>query len=372
MINHKKILAIFITVLIILLPLVFIFTDREYFSENENRYLSNFPRFQFERLKDGTYMDKLKDYLVDHFPLRSRFIRIKTSFEKIIGKKEINNVYIAADGYLIEKYAKPNNKDALISKLNNFHTNIDHVELSLMLVPTSLSINREKLHKYTPVISQIDSINYIYSNINFNTINIYDVLKKENSNYQMFYRLDHHWTTFGAYFAYLEYCYNRQIQPINISDFEIEEVTDNFRGTIYSKVLDNSIEADKIHLFNLNSLDVTVQYVMTNKTTNSVYEKNHLEKKDKYAVFLDNNHPLITITNNNLTNNTEVAVIKDSYANSFIPFLVSHYQKVHVIDPRFYKESISMYIKENKLIKDILILYNINTIDNDYGIMTID
>ncbi len=64
-------------------------------------------------------------------------------------------------------------------------------------------------------------------------------------------------------------------------------------------------------------------------------------------------------------------IIKDSYANSIVPFLINHYEKIHVIDPRFYKLSISSYIEENK-IKDVLFLYNMNTIDTDLGILSVE
>jgi hypothetical protein len=98
----------------------------------------------------------------------------------------------------------------------------------------------------------------------------------------------------------------------------------------------------------------------------------YLKTKDKYSVFLDNNHPLIVVTNNEIDTDTELVVIKDSYANSIIPFLINHYKKIHIIDPRFYKLSIVDYVKENDNIKDMLILYNMNTVDEDNGIVTIN
>ena len=67
---------------------------------------------------------------------------------------------------------------------------------------------------------------------------------------------------------------------------------------------------------------------------------------------------------------TQLLVIKDSFANSMIPFLVNHYKEVIVVDPRYYKKSIINYIKEND-IKDVLILYNIINIDTDKGILSI-
>ena len=67
----------------------------------------------------------------------------------------------------------------------------------------------------------------------------------------------------------------------------------------------------------------------------------------------------------------EILIIKDSYANSFVPFIVNHYENVYVIDPRYYKLSISEFIK-NKQINNVLFLYNMNTINDDLGIISVN
>ena len=62
------------------------------------------------------------------------------------------------------------------------------------------------------------------------------------------------------------------------------------------------------------------------------------------------------------------ANIKDSYANCIVPFLVNHYKTIYVVDTRHYKSSISDFINENSAVTDVLLLYNMNTIDDDLGI----
>ena len=94
------------------------------------------------------------------------------------------------------------------------------------------------------------------------------------------------------------------------------------------------------------------------------------ELKKPVAILLDTKGP--EIRTGNFKNGKELLVLKDSFANSIIPFLVEHYEKVHVIDPRFYKDDIIEYVKEHKNLKDVLILYNMNTIDTDLGIRTIN
>jgi len=368
---HNKIIAVILSVIVLVFTFIFIFKKNTEFSENENRYLQESPKFSFSSLIKGTYIEKLEDYFADQFPLRDAFMSIKTKTDKLLGKKDINGVYLGSNDYLIEKYNTPANSDKIVETLNEFNETINYVNLNLMLVPTSISVNYEQLPNNVEYENQMKELEYIYDNIDFNTINVYDTLMEQNKYYQMYYRLDHHWTSYGAYYAYKEYCKANNINYLSINDFEIEEVTQDFNGTLYSKSNDYSKKSDSIHLFIPEKHNYEVEYVYNKKKTDTLYELSYLEKKDKYSLFLDNNHPLIVVTNNDVNNNDEIVIIKDSYANSFVPFIVNHFKKVHIIDPRFYQEDISEYIKNNKNINDALILYNMNTIDEDIGILTI-
>jgi len=362
----KNILSIFIIIFVLGFTLIFIVLPKKEFSENENRYLAKFPKFSFETLLSGEYISGLESYLADHFPLRDTFMTIKTNYQLLIGQKLINDTYIGKDEYLFQKYNTPVNTDKLINKLNEFY-NHNKINMNIMLVPSSGVVNKDKLPNNISFDEQLNTIKYIYDNIEFNSIDVTNSIIEGSKLYDMYYRLDHHWTTYGAYYAYLEFCKSNNIEPIKLEEFEIKTVTDNFNGTLYSKANIYSYKPDKIDVF-LNNEKLKVNYAATNKVTDTLYEEKHLDTKDKYAYFLDANHALIEITNE--SKKDEILVIKDSYANSFIPFLTNHYNKVHVIDLRFYNGSVTEYIKQNN-IENVLFLYNIQGIDNDTGIYKI-
>lgn len=370
-ISYNKLVSTILILTILVMMFCFIIRPKEEFSNNENRSLEQIPSFSFKNLMSGEYIKQLENYFNDQFPLRDSFMEIKTRTDKLLGKQDINDVFLGKDDYLLKKYNKPNNSDKIIDKLNDFNEKVNYVNMNLLLVPTSISINDNLLPKNAPTYNELDSIDYIYKRVNFDTIKVYDILDEQNENYQMFYKLDHHWTSFGAYYAYTKYASSNNIKAYTLNSFDIEDVTDDFKGTLYSKTLDNSRTSDKIHIFKRKNTKYSVEYMDTKESSTSLYNMSYLDKKDKYSLFLDNNHSLIVITNKNLSNNKELIVIKDSFANSMIPFLINHYEKVHVIDPRYYKKSISEYIKENKYIKDGLILYNINSLDTDKGILSL-
>jgi hypothetical protein len=341
------------------------------FSQQENRNLAVFPELNKETFFSGEFGEQLNVYFADQFPFRDTFMSIKTKTDKLLGKKDINGVYLSKNDYLIEKYNTPKNSDKIIETLNEFNETVNYVNMNLLLAPTSIAINKDLIPKNAPTYDELETINYIYNKINFDTIDTYDILKEKNKDYQMYYRLDHHWTTFGAYYAYTKYAEANNITPYSLNSFDIKEVTNDFNGTLYSKSNDYTRKSDSIHTFTLKDISYEVNYVSKEVIKDTMYEDSYLTKKDKYSYFLDNNHPLIVITNKSINTKKELIVIKDSYANSMVPFLANHYKKVHVIDPRYYKNSISDYIKENKNIKDGLILYNVMTMDSDLGILGI-
>lgn len=365
--NFEKITSILVSIFIISFSILFFVNEKKVFSETENRYLEKSPKYSFSSLKRGTYTKGIDNYLTDHFPLRNEMISIKTETLKLTGRNYINSVYLGSDGYLLEEFKGLKNISKITNVVNSLEDKVDS-KISFILIPTSVEINRDKLPNYAVNESEREAITNFYNNLKVNTIDVYNALMA-NKQYELYYKLDHHYTTYGAYFTYLKFCVSSGIKPYVMADFNITKVTDEFYGTLYSKTNDYSLKPDSIYTFNLNN-KLKVEYKDTDKITDSLYDESYLDKKDKYSYFLDNNHSLIEITNESIDNNDSILLIKDSYANSFIPFIVNHYKKIYVIDPRYYKESISDYIRENK-IQEVLFLYNVGTIDNDLGIISI-
>ena len=106
----------------------------------------------------------------------------------------------------------------------------------------------------------------------------------------------------------------------------------------------------------------------TDETSDSLYNPEYAGVKDKYSLFLDNLHSLIEIENETADSDRELVLVKDSYANSMVPFLVRHYKKIYVFDTRYYKQGVSEFVKEHPGVTDVLILYNMNTLDTDLGV----
>ncbi len=369
----KKYFGIIFSIIIIVFSVLFIATPKEEFSENENRYLADFPTFNLDTLADGSFMTDFEKYVQDHFPFRKAFVSIKTNSELAMGKTENNNVYIAADGYLIEKNTYVDEKRLTrIASMFNQITKGTSYKTTVMIAPTSITVNSRLLPAFATEYSELDRINKVYSKLeNCNTVNLYEPLKELNEQgIQAYYKLDHHWTTRAAYEAYTAFMNATNMEALDLTSFKEEVVTDSFYGTTYSKANLYNVKPDTITTYTNPNYTFKLTYAKTGKTTNSFYNTEYLDKKDKYAMFLDENQELVVIENETKTSGENLLVIKDSYANCFIPFVACNFKTTHVIDPRYYVGSITDYIKDNN-ITQVLILYNIHTLVTDQGVFNI-
>ena len=319
---------------------------------------------------DGTYTESLSDWLADHFPQRDFFVGLKSQTEILSGRKEINHIYIAKEDYLIEQYAQPQNTQRIIDTLTRFYEKVSQAEvnINLMLVPTAVTIHKDLLPKNAPASNQLVTVQSIYTTTGIPKIDCTDFLFTGVLEGQLYYRTDHHWTTLGAYYGYLAFCAAKNLQPVSLTSLQKQTVTEDFAGTLYSKVNDYNHKKDSITVYTNPEDHLTVTYTDTGEVSDSLYNFDYLTEKDKYSLFLNNIHSLIEIENQTSSSEDVLMLIKDSYANSIVPFLAHHYRKIYVFDTRYYKDGPSSFLSEHKEINDILLLYNMNTLDTDSGI----
>lgn len=339
--------------------------DKEY-SDNENRYLQTFPKPSVKTVFSGEWMDQFESYICDQFPMRDDFIGLKTKFEENTLHTQINNIYVGKDDFFIEPYNKPENTEKVLKRINHLASSVN-CEVALMLVPTQVTVYEDKLPKFSDSFDQMDTLEYIYNNVKCDTIDVSSELLKHNDDNELYYHLDHHWTIKGAYYGYDAYCKWAGIDNEPKESYDYVQITDSFKGTIYSKINDYTATADKMWAIPIDKRGLNVKYP-GDRNLDSIYCYEYLNEKDKYSFYLGNDtNSLIEITNKNASSKEKLAIIKDSYANSMIPYLVEHYETIYVINPRYTRMMISDFINKNNVSK-VLMLYNMNTLDNDTGI----
>ena len=123
-----------------------------------------------------------------------------------------------------------------------------------------------------------------------------------------------------------------------------------------------SLDTIEVYLPQTDVLYV-VTYVEEQQKSTTVYQTEALEGRDKYTVFLGGNHSLVKIQTTSSSEN-RLLVLKDSYANALIPFLIPYYDEILVVDPRYYFDDLEALIEKEK-INELLYVYNANTFFSD-------
>lgn len=367
---YRNLMAILLLLFIGTIAALHLLTPDRAFSESENRVLERLPDFSLQAVVSGRFTSYFEKYVSDQFAFRDVWVGVKSDADRLMGKKESNGVYLGADGYLIQKFTALTAGD-LEDKVAAIHS-LDSVTPGLqkyvMLVPTAVTLLKDKLPAYAPAGDEpkyLDQVRQsLHSDIRF--VDVYPALYAEREN-PVFYKTDHHWTTRGAYYAYRELCRQMGIIPQEEEDFHIRQVTNEFYGSLYSKSGFRRLQPDSIELYvPKEDQTYTVEYVEEQQTSDSLYEMENLNKKDKYTVFLNGNHALIHITTGH-PGEKKLLVVKDSYANSLIPFLTEHFSEIYVADLRYYEEDLVKLVQEQG-IHDMLLLYNIQTFLEDPSI----
>lgn len=331
------------------------------YSPVEKRELQTRPEISITKVLDGRFQRKYESYLRDQFPGRDHWVSFQTDMELFMGKNEIHNVYIGKNHYLLEHYTKKEFDPQQISKnlqaLEKFVGKAkQNADVHVMMVPTKSWVLREKLPAFAPHYKEQKFYDALQQKLEKEDVLIsvepvLDAHKEE----EIYYRTDHHWTTLGAWYAYEQYtkAVGGDLQRAQ-GKKKFRCISKDFYGTTYAKI-NYARQADKIEIYEPAD-KLRVVYNMGEKKTKTLYDVSFLKTADQYSVFTGGNQAVLEITGG-IKNGKTLLLIKDSFANSILPFLAEDYEKLVVVDLR------QLNVSGDRLLEmfsptDILILYN--------------
>lgn len=373
------IIIVFIGFFVLISGASLIIKDRE-FSPNENRYLAETPELSWDNILSGKFQDGLEDYLRDQVCFRDGWITVKTGIQKACGDTDIGGAYVGKDGYDFEKITPEDvdekqvdrNIKAVEDYFMTASETIDKQKLSFLLVPTSGLVMQEKLPKNARLFDQAKYIDQVQKAMkDYNFVDVRDTFMDHNEEY-IYYKTDHHWTSAGACLAYEVWSEHTGGEAETEDGLVKNVVSDKFRGSLYSKILDADSAYDEIWTYGLQkdeafgSKDCTVT-IDEKQQLDSIYDDEKLQEKDKYAYFLGGNYGQVHIQNQKAASKAKgknLLIIKDSFANSFVPFVTQDYENIYMVDLRYYNGDMKSYLQEHN-ITDVLVLYNISNFISD-------
>ena len=367
-------------------------------SEFENTSLAQKPSFSWTAFSDGTFGNNYVKYINEQFLGRDQWITLKATADMALGRTEGHGVVYGKDHQLLEKLqvveSKPSNSGTNVVEERNLKRSVDIMksflqmydqEITFSLVPNAYAVLEDKVPYAFPGINQEEETQRIYQELSqtdeqLTTIDFTEVLKEHQDEY-IYYRTDHHWTTLGAYYAYTEYCREKGLTPVELSELEKHEVSD-FYGTFYSKAKRPGQASDTITWYDvpIDNFSFTANLLQDKElsqlgevveqdgeellSVDTLMDERKFQTRDKYAAFTWGNPGYAKITSSHNLNHTEgktsrLLIIKDSYANSMIPYLTYNYDEIVVVDLRYLSKSVKDLMQQD--FDDIFVMYNFST-----------
>lgn len=386
---HKLMIGLFAAVTVTITAATVIAPKRTS-SENENRSLQKMPsivdsnklkkaenpkdfvlsfKWKYITNREGkAFKDDFEKYCADHLIGRETWVKAANGMTRLSGQREINGVYTVGD-QMVQTF-KEYDSDAVeksLNAINGFAKTFPDTPVFFMLAPTSQEFFSAKIPQYSGLLSEKNFIDECYKKLeNVTSIDALSFLSGYSSQY-IYYRTDHHWTSLGAFYAYQSAAKNLGYSAYGLNAFNIETASNNFRGTLYSRTLDDSITPDTMDYFILANGEPKVKMCTENNAEvteyDSLYVREFLDQKDKYSSFTGSNAPIVDITTD-VDNDKSLLVIKDSYAHSLVPFLSKHYSKITMLDMRYINTDIQNFVKMDDY-SQVLFMYNVITFSED-------
>ena len=361
---------IFLLSLFLVLLVNIIAPDREQ-SDQENRMLDTMPKLSLTGVLNGDFMEQWESYMSDQFAGRNLLRGLKVKLDRLGGSRMENGVIIGKDGQLFEDIAVPDDelfKDN-INAVKSFAEMYPDIPTTVMLIPDAACILSDSLPAFATVEDQSQMFSMVERGLgdSVSWVDAYSALNKHKTE-KLYYKTDHHWTTQAAFYVFQEAAAGLGIEGDVSDDYVSYTVTDSFNGVLASKSgvgLDEKEQID-IYVPTEGDDDVLVNYVDEAEKRTSLYDSSKLETRDKYGVFFGGNTSVMDIRTMS-TSPKRLLVVKDSFADCFIPFLTPYYREIVVVDPRYYSGTMTD-IMETYRITDILVLYSGNTFMTDNNI----
>lgn len=285
--------------------------------------------------------------------------------------KEVDGVVVVGDAaYELYTYREASAK-AYAKAVNSLAESLEgKANVYDMVIPLSSEITfpdnlRDKINSTNQREAMLSIMGMMNDKVK--SVDIYDALMKHRTEY-IYFRTDHHWTALGAYYAYTALCEEMGIEPEALEDYETKEF-DGFVGSFY-----NDTKAEVLQ----DKPDVITAYLPKSEVKmhvtpakgdeydwDVIYDVSSYGASLKYSTFIASDNPFTEITNQNLTDESACIVVKESFGNAFVPFLVDHYQHVYVVDYRYWQGDLAALAKEKKA-TDVILLNNLSMIRNQY------
>ena len=369
--GRYPVLAAFTLFFAALFALDLLTPDRTY-SEMENTTLTQRPHLTALSAKGlNDYFTDYTQYVKDQVFARDQWIGLQSVVETtLLQKTESGGILLGQQGQMFprhygllssEKRTLPKNTAALTALCQRWPGRVN-----VMLAPSASTIYPENLPAHAPVLEEggyLAQLAQSVTDAGGRWLDLSAALEPHKQEY-IYYRTDHHWTTLGAYYASQQLCDALGLTPFDRDAHTARSIQD-FYGTHYSKARTWNAQPDTLTWYDLDNpltiYQVTAPGQPETGETTTLYAEDKLDTYDKYAMFLHGNNSLSRIEGDG---EGRILVLKDSYANCFVPYLTANFAQIDIVDFRNYNYGLDALDADNHY-DQVLVLYSFDSFKSD-------
>ena len=361
---HRKMVTFVSLALLAVMAIGQVFTAGRGFSKMENRYLESKPEANWESVSSGAWMQQLETYLADHVPARDEWVQLKNTTLRMTGRKQIGQVVFTEDERMIQ--VQDVSLDQLkknVQFLTEFAESLpEEVQMNFLLAPTAGWIYREQLPLETQTYDPEEALRIVLEGLSEKArLTVpYDLLCQHKEE-AIYFKSDHHWTMRGAAYAFQMLAEDMELETRDPFSYKVVISEQPFLGSVYSQAPIFDYEGEEFEIFQVPGLKAQWD---TGTQSGVVLDEERLLEKDQYAAFLGGIYGLVRIENENARSNEKLLILKDSYANIVVPFLIEEYREIVMVDLRYLNAGAKNLVAQEDA-DQILAIYNMDFLCTD-------
>ncbi len=361
----SKITAVIMLVYLSVVMLCIFF--RKGVSDPVNSSCKESDHISVSAIMNGSFVQYLAKCTADRFPARSRMIAADSMLRASANESIVNGVFVDRKMLLDAEISERGSVKENVRIINEFCTGYKGA-VCFAAIPTSSGVYDSYLPEYMRKKPESIQISSLYSQLegNIREIDAYNILKMLNENY-IYYRTDTKWTSYGAYCVYRTVIQKLGFSPTAYDKYTINHVADNFRGNLYARTFYSQVKPDIIDIYTYPEGERIVGFTGYDNDMKSfsgeLYDKSYLDSRNMYDMYLGEKRPFVKIKTS-VNNERKILVIKDSFADCFIPFLTQHYSEIDVASPEYMDGAITDFTDPDDY-EQILFLFGIDSMDDE-------
>ena len=350
----QKILTITFMSFLLAMAILFICMPKQQYSSSERRRLSSMPKLTISSITDKTYMQSIEGYLLDHFPFREQFRRIKAYYAyDVLQQKENNDIYVA-QGYAakLEYPLQQSSIEKAADKMQALKTQyFPNVQTYYAIVPDKNYFLAEQNGYPAIDYGQMEQIMQ-QKLTDMSYIPLWDTLEIED-----YYQTDTHWRQeqLGSVLNRLGESMDFSIDMTHMS---AESITP-FYGVYYGQSA-LPMQPDTLYYLTDEIIESASVWNLETDNTNTLYQRDILNREgvvDTYDVFMSGAASIQVITSPKAQIDKKLIIFRDSFTSSLAPLLSEVYHEIILIDTRYIASSLlGEYVDFSNA--DVLFLYN--------------